>query len=158
MWQIETLLWCQDHRIRISHSFFLHYILQTSQKKTVFLCYGFDCPHISGEWERNDNWTAAELKLFQGISHTFPTGRKEREGKEWKLIAQRSAVYLKTNQPLNKAKITVLYKSVRSCYLRAILSDFSKKYSLRTILCLWKTVLKLHPSIVILLQLSGSFK
>lgn len=52
---------------------FLHYILQTSRKKTMILCYGFDCPNISGEWERNDNWMADRLKPFNGIFHTFPT-------------------------------------------------------------------------------------
>lgn len=136
---------------------FLHTSCQLLQKRLI-LCYGSDCPNISGEWERNDNWMADRLNPFNGIVHIFLQNVKARERKEWKLIAQRFAVHLKTNLSLNKAKITVLLKSVLSFYLRAILSDFSKKYSLRTILCLWKAVLKLHPSIVILLQLSGSFK
>lgn len=57
-------------------------------------------------------------------------------------MAQIFTVYLNTNLYLNKAKITALCRSVLSFYLEQILSDFSKKYSLRTILYLRKTVLK----------------
>lgn len=112
---------------------------------------------VESEREMTTEWQTGWSRLMASFI-LFLQNVKAREREEWKLIAQRFAVYLKTNLSLNKAKITVLYKSVLSFYLRVILSDFSEKYSLRTILCLWKIALKLHLSIVILLQLSGSFK
>lgn len=114
----------------------------------------FDCPSLGGEREK---WrlagTKTEAIAWQTSDFSY---RTEREKREWKLMAQTSAIYWKTKWSLDKAKIAIWYWGVPSLYLRPILSDFSNKYNLRTILCLWKTVLKLHPSVVILLHLPGS--
>lgn len=124
--------------------------------KTMILSYGFDCPNISGEWERNDNWMADRLELCSGIMQTFPTECK-RKRRGVKADSSEICTIFK-NKPIPKQSKNYYLVEKCSFYLRAILSDFSNKFSLRTIFCLWKTVLKLHPSIVMLLQVSGSFR
>lgn len=124
--------------IRAITSLFPTLFLRTScqlLQKRLILCYGFDCPNISGEWERNDNWMADRLNPFNGIVHTFPT---ECKGKRKEGVKADSSEICSTfkNKPIPKQSKN--YCLVEKCSIFLFESDsfwffkeiFFKNYSL----------------------------